>query len=213
MEFKRKPLIIALAVAMTGLLPFATSSPAQAISADYERIATINTNAKVADGKIFHEKKKLDNRDFHVTRAIIDTSPDHVWTYLTDLNKAPQVFSNLKKARLVDQKDNRKKIEFQVASLGGLVKYDYVLHVVEEKPYEMEWSRASGAFKRNDGFWSLKPLDGGKRTLVTYGKHIDGGLFVPQMIVDKQLKGIMPEVITNIRSAVANDRKRIASKP
>ena len=212
MDVKRKSLIIALALSLAGIVPVMTSDSALAISADYERVASINTRARLTDGKIFHQKKKINNRDFHVTRAIIETSPDHVWKYLTDLTKAPYVFSNLKKVRLLDQKDNRKKIEFQVASLGGLVKYDYVLHVVEDKPYEMEWSRASGAFKRNDGFWSLKPIEGGKKTLVTYGKHIDGGLFVPKMIVDKQLKSIMPEVITNIRAAVADDRKRIASK-
>ncbi|MBI1268898.1 hypothetical protein GC174_00550 [bacterium] len=201
-----------VALSMAALISLTAAQESVAISTDYKKVAAVTRDAQLSGGQIVQEKVKIGDREFHVTRAMIKSSPEHVWSYLTDYDKAPSVFSNLKKIRLLDQKDNRKKVEFEVVSLGGLVKYDYVLHVVESEPHQMEWSRASGAFKANDGFWFLEPVDGGKYTRVTYAKHIDGGLFVPRMIVDKQLKSTMPNVIANLRSAVASDMKRIAQK-
>lgn len=207
----KKKIILTTAFVLAGLLP-ALSYPAHALTPDYEKVAAIEANSELTAGKISQEKVKIGGKEFHITKAIVQSSPDHVWSYLTNYDKAPQVFSNLKTIRVLDQEANRKKVEFQVVSLGGLMKYDYVLHVVENEPHQMEWTRASGAFKNNDGFWSLKPVNGGKHTLVTYAKHIDGGMFIPQMFVDKQLKSTMPNVIENLRLAVANDRKQIARK-
>ncbi len=101
-----------------------------------------------------------------------------------------------------------------MASLGGLWKFDYVLKVTETKPHRLDWRRESGAFKSNDGFWKLQPIENGAKTLITYAKFIDGGLFLPQMFVDGQLKKTMPEIIQSLRTAVTNSHhhKKIAER-
>ena len=167
---------------------------------------------EMMSGKISKTVQKIDNKDFHVARILLKTQPEHVWKYLTDYSKAPEIFTNLNKIKLLDQKDNKKKVAFQVSSLGGLMKFDYVLHITEEAPNHIEWQRASGAFKRNDGFWILEPVMDGRYTLVTYGKHLDGGLLMPKLLVDKQVKGTMTEILGNLRVAVDSDLRKIAQK-
>lgn len=174
--------------------------------------ASSKLKKELLEGEIVQTVEKVNGRKFHVTRALLETNPEHIWVYLTDYNKAPTVFTNLNKIRLLDRKNNKKKVAFQVSSLGGLMKFDYVLHITEQAPHQIEWQRASGAFKVNEGFWVLKPVMDGKYTLVTYGKYVDGGMFMPKMIVDRQLKGTMPNIVKNLKSQVAKDKRRIAKK-
>lgn len=200
--------MIALGFSCTNLVDAKVPDSNSLTPASKVEIASKN----LVNGKISQAVKKVNGRDYHVAQALIPTSPEHIWRYLTDYQMAPKIFSNLNKIQLIDQKANKKKVAFQVSSLGGLMKFDYVLHLTETAPRRIDWERASGAFKRNEGFWILNPVKDGKFTLVTYGKHIDGGMFVPKMIVDKQLRGTMQKVMKNLISQVKNDHRRLAQK-
>ena len=208
----RKIWIVVSAVFATLVFTASSSSVSAATVTDSKLLSSTKLKRELLAGEITHNVEKIDKKNYHVTRALLATNPEHIWSYLTDYNKAPDVFTNLNKIRLLDKKDNKKKVEFQVSSLGGLMKFDYVLHITESAPHHIEWQRASGAFKTNEGFWILKPVMDGKYTLVTYGKYVDGGLFLPKMIVDRQLKGTMPQIVRNLKLQVDKDKRRIAQK-
>lgn len=151
------------------------------------------------------KQETIGERKYQVARVVIDAKPDHIWTALTSYNRATEIYSNLKHLKVVNDNGDKKRIAFTTASLGGMWKYDYVLDIKENKADKrIEWTRHSGAFKVNEGFWQLSHVDGDK-TLVTYAKYIDGGILIPQAFVTGELRKIMPEVLNNLRSAVLKD--------
>jgi hypothetical protein len=78
----------------------------------------------------------------------------------------------------------------------------------------MEWHRLSGDFKAVDGFWKLESLNDGRDTSVTYSSFVNGGFFIPQVLIKKQFRVEMPVVLSNLKneSETKSDSIRIARK-
>jgi hypothetical protein len=91
-----------------------------------------------------------------------------------------------------------KTIAFVASAPGNLWTFDYVLEV-KETPGYIEWHRVSGAFKRNEGFWKLEPIDCGRATLVTYAKYVDSGLMFSQSLVNHELRLSLSQVMHNLK--------------
>lgn len=156
---------------------------------------------------------KVGEKTYHVTTAVIDATPDDVWNILTDYDHLISYYPNVKDFKILSETGDKKKVWFSVASLCGLWKFEYVLSMHENKPHHrIEWQRDSGAFKVNEGSWVLQPIDDGARTLVTYSKHMDGGLLMPKVILNNELRKTMPQVISNLNLAVIKSKK-LAQKP
>jgi len=92
----------------------------------------------------------------------------------------------------------------------NLWSFDYVLAVKENFPHSIEFHRVSGAFKRNEGYWKLLPLDNGRRTELVYAKYVDAGMVVPPQIVAKQVRDSTVSVVENIKKIAENPALRIA---
>ncbi|MBX9693141.1 MAG: SRPBCC family protein [Cyanobacteria bacterium] len=164
-------------------------------------------------GCISQSRETMSGKNFHVARATVNATPDQVWSVLTDYDHATTTVPHLKDIKILSTEKNHKRIWFSVASLGGLYKLDYTLKITESKPHRLEWRRESGAFKTNEGFWRLQPIQNGTKTLVTYAKYVDGGILIPQVFVDGQLKKTMPEIIQSIRTAVTDaEHDKIAER-
>ncbi|MBX9671269.1 MAG: SRPBCC family protein [Candidatus Obscuribacterales bacterium] len=152
-------------------------------------------------------QEQVGERKYQVASVVIDSNADNVWTALTSYNRAQEIYSNLKALKILKDEGSKKRVSFSVAAMGGLWKYDYVLNITESKADKrIEWHRHSGAFKVNDGYWQLTPVNGGEQTLVTYAKFIDGGLLTPQAMINSELRKIMPEVLSNLRTAVVKEQ-------
>lgn len=156
---------------------------------------------------------KVGDKLFHVSKAVIDATPDDVWNVLTDYNHILSYHPNVKNFKILSEAGDKKQVWFSVVSMCGLWKFEYVLSMHENKPlHRIEWQRESGAFKVNEGSWVLEPVDEGARTLVTYSKHMDGGLLMPKMILNNELRKTMPMVLSNLNLAVIKSKK-LAHKP
>ncbi len=156
-----------------------------------------------------YEEQKGKNT-YQVARTVIKATPADVFEVLTDYSKVDAIFDNLTRCEVVEDNGIAKKVAFTAKSMGGLWKFDYVLELKETAPYLIEWHRVSGAFKVNEGYWKLEPVNGGKYTQVTYSKFIDGGFLMPQKLVQKELKAIAPGVLKNLRTAA--ERHSVAAK-
>lgn len=155
------------------------------------------------------KEEVVNNRKYQIARIVIPAKPEDVWTALTTYDRATDIYENVKELKMVHDNGANKVIEFNVVSMGGLVKYEYALAIKELKAEKrIEWKRHSGAFKVNEGWWQLTPSEHG--TLVTYAKFIDGGLLIPQYMVNNELRKIMPSVLSNLRTAVL--KEHIASR-
>jgi ribosome-associated toxin RatA of RatAB toxin-antitoxin module len=146
--------------------------------------------------------ENIDGKNFTVSRVVVHAKPEHVWHILTDYNNAPRVFPQLKKCELVQDKGTTKVLKHQVnpSGLPACSTYTYTVEVKETFARSLEWHRVSGDFKAVDGFWRLEPLNSGHDTLVTYSSYVNGGFFIPQMLIKRQCRVDMPMVLTNLKS-------------
>ncbi len=147
-------------------------------------------------------EEPIDGKSFTVSRIVVHAKPEAVWKILTDYSNAPRVFPQLKKCELVQEKGNVKILKHQVTPSGlpACSSYTYTVEVKETAPRSIEWHRISGDFKAVDGFWKLDPENNGHDTLVTYSSYVNGGFFIPQMLIKRQFRVDMPMVLTNLKS-------------
>ena len=75
----------------------------------------------------------------------------------------------------------------------------YVLRLRLDEPYELRWSLLEGAFKTNEGGWSVKPLDDGRRTHVTYFIDLQIGMFVPSSIMRNAVERTLPNTLKRFK--------------
>jgi len=153
-------------------------------------------------------EEQIGDHKYQVSRMLIDAPVLQVQAVLTDYQQTTRMFPNVKKCHVVEEAGPLKKISFTASAPANLWTFDYVLEV-KEAPGYIEWRRISGAFKKNEGFWKLEPMDEGRATLVTYAKFVDGGLLLPQPLVTRELRASMPEVMANLKENV-EVRSRVA---
>ena len=162
----------------------------------------LNTQAALA------AEETIDGKVFHIGKTIANASPEQVFYVLTDYANSTKLFSNLKHSSVVASSvedsttttTTTTDVSFSLKGMANIWNFDYVLRMTETFPSRIDFRRLSGAFKANEGYWKIEPLDGsGKRTLVSYYKYIDGGM-IPQSMINRQLKEAMPAVMANVKA-------------
>lgn len=156
----------------------------------------------------------VDGKVFHIGKTIANASPEQVFYVLTDYANSTKLFSNLKHSSVVahSAEENTTDVNFSLKGMAGIWNFDYVLRMTETFPSRIDFRRLSGAFKANEGYWKIEPLDGsGKRTLVSYYKYIDGGM-IPQSMINKQLKEAMPAVMANVKASAEARAMQVSLK-
>jgi ribosome-associated toxin RatA of RatAB toxin-antitoxin module len=149
-------------------------------------------------------EEQLAGKTFCVSREVIHARPEQVWQVLSDYANAPRVFPMMKKCQVLEDHGPNKIVKHCVAPTGPVGTFEYVLELKEAAPKALEWHRISGDFKEVDGYWKLEPLDGGHSTLVTYSSHVNGGFFIPQILIKRQCKTDMPIIMASLKRQAEN---------
>jgi hypothetical protein len=170
-------------------------------------VAEVNA-APIQNPAVQSSEETFGPHKYQVTRIVVNATPAQVQSVLTDYCHTAQVFSSVKQCKVVEDDGPNKKVAFTACAPANLWTFNYVLQV-HETPGYIDWHRVSGAFKLNEGFWKLEPLDGGHTTLVTYAKFIDGGFLFPQALVVHELRTSMPEIMLNLKTST-EERNRVA---
>jgi ribosome-associated toxin RatA of RatAB toxin-antitoxin module len=207
-------LILVLAFSLTSNLTAQAKSTKHSTTAGVTKSVSNSKNAahaktigfaglenKMETGMVTAEEV-VDGKTFHIGKTIVNASPEQVFDVLTDYANATKLFDNLKKTSVVasSSDENTTDVSFSLKGLANIWNFDYVLRMKETFPSRIDFHRLSGAFKANEGYWKIEPLDAsGKRTLVTYSKYVDGGM-IPQSMVNKQVKEAMPTVMANVKA-------------
>jgi len=161
-------------------------------------------------------EEQMHGQTYVVARVTVKAPPEKVFQILADYNHADKVFPQVRKCKLVAEKGASKIVSHEIAPSGiPNTTYDYLLEIKETAPTALEWHRISGDFKKVDGYWKLEPVDGGRSTYVTYASYVDGGLFLPQLLIRRQCKIDMAGVM-NILKATAEgpaSSVQIAGRP
>ncbi len=151
-------------------------------------------------------------KTFQVSRMIVKAKAEQVYRLLTDYENAPNVFPHLLKCHVIEDHGSVKVVQHRIHPSGPFGTYEYILQLKETPSKSLEWHRISGDFKEVDGFWKLEPIEGGRSTMVTYSSHINGGFFIPQAMIKRQVHQDMPEVMTALKTQ-AETGTQIAGRP
>ncbi len=154
----------------------------------------------------------INGKTFCTTKIVVHAKPERVFRILTDYQNASRVFPQLKQCKVLEDHGASKVVYHEVAPSGVPGTYEYNLEIKEVAPKSLEWHRISGDFKAVDGFWKLEPLEGGSFTLVTYSSYVNGGMFIPQILIKHQFKVDMPNVMTHLKNE-SEGSIQIARKP
>jgi uncharacterized membrane protein len=158
-------------------------------------------NAEILKRDITQSEEVRDKKTFQVAKIIVKAPPEKVFKIFSDYDHAPQIFSYLKKSKLVSAEGNRKTICCEAELAGGIFKFEYMLEFDEHPPNLIEWHRVSGAFKSNEGYWKFEPVNKGQSSAVTYSKYVDAGFLFPQFLVKKELRNNMPVILCELKKA------------
>ncbi len=157
-------------------------------------------------------EQRLGNKTFAVGSVVVNAHAEKIWQILTDYNNAPDIFSNLQKCEVVQDKGANKLVRQLVHPKGTPIKLDYIVAIKETAPTLMEWHRQSGALKEVAGSWRLEPNDETGTTRVTYSIYIDGGLLLPAWLLRGQSKNYLPELLHAIKQA-SEQKEATAQEP
>lgn len=163
------------------------------------RVESGNTAAAIVE-------EKIGDKNFQVSKVLVHVKPEHVWQILTDYDNAPDVFPCLKKCRLVKDKGSSKLIEHEIKPTGVPSSFNYILEVKEVVNRLYQWHRISGDFREVEGFWKLEPVNEGRSTMVTYASYVNGGIFMPQPLIKRQVRMDIPAVMAALKSHAETSR-------
>ena len=156
-------------------------------------------------------EEQIGAKSYAVVRSVVKASPDLVWQILTNYSIQTSIFHNLKKCQVLTDKGSVKVIHHQVHPSGVPNTFDYDIEIHEVARKSMEWHRLGGDFREVEGFWKLEPVEGGRSTLVTYASYINGGFFIPQVLIKRQARIDMPAVMLALKDH-AEYQMQIASR-
>ncbi len=122
---------------------------------------------------------------------VIDVARDAFMAVIADYERYPEFLRDMKETRIVQRDSNVVDVAF---TLHLVRRIDYTLRLVEDPPNGLSWTQVDGAFKRNDGGWTLESLDDG-RTRATYRIEVAVGVFVPGSIVNRLVGQTLPDTL------------------
>lgn len=132
------------------------------------------------------------------TQETFNCSVEDFYSIITDYEKYSDFLDEVQACRVVESKDNKKLVEFDVKVLKD---FTYRIWITEEAPNRIHWVFDSGdLFKVSNGSWTLK--DEGGKCVADYSVEAKFKVFVPGPIAKTLVKVNLPNMMKNYQSRV-----------
>ncbi len=132
------------------------------------------------------------------TTEVFNCSPEEFFEIISAYEKYPEFLSEVKGAKVIESREGKKLVEFQVALIKS---FSYRLWMVEERPNKISWSLESGdLFKVSNGFWELKEEAG--RTRALYSVDASFKVFVPGPVAKALVNVNLPNMMSSYQKRV-----------
>lgn len=118
------------------------------------------------------ENEKKNGREFVQAIVLVNAPPQRVYEVITDFEKYPDVFSDVKRVEIVERTPESVTARFHLKSDLAIipVKISYIIRYYL-KENEVTWDFIEGDLAYSEGFWRLYPLEG--KTVVIYRLSFD----------------------------------------
>jgi len=161
--------------------------------------------------------------------ATIDASPALVREVISDFARYPDFMPYVQASKVLKQEGNTAWVFQQLSFPFPISNRYYTIRVSSDSGLasgggvRISWSLARDAESSsrgegvpmlvNDGFWDLRPLEGGASTRVTYFIHTNPGGSLPSFAVNMANTVAVPRVMESLRARVLDGSLAGASAP
>jgi hypothetical protein len=158
-----------------------------------------------------------------------DATPEEVFRVVTDVENHPKFMPFTKESKIVQRLNANEVVAYQLISPPMVSQRDYDLHIKLTPPtpgtdgiYRSEWNALpdfepprAGIVRVPvaEGSWLFEPLDGGKRTRITYTSVTNIGGSIPSWIANMSNQQLIPNIFQAVRKRVVDVLKAGSSPP
>lgn len=155
----------------------------------------------------------------------IDAAPAEVMAVIADFARYPEWTGEVKEAEVVevfdsadadragDAEQNRRAKQVRLLLDAGAIKDEHTLAYEWPSAHEVRWSLVRSQMLRTlDGSYTLTPVEGGKRTEVTYQLTVDVKIPMLGMIKRKAEKVIIDRALDGLKKRVESDGDKPAGE-
>ncbi|MGV9310960.1 SRPBCC family protein [Streptomyces sp. NPDC003691] len=134
---------------------------------------------------------------------IIDAAPAEVMGVIADFDRYPEWTGEVKQAEVVARDAEGRAVEVRLVLDAGAIKDDHTLAYTWSGADEVSWTLVKSQMLRAiDGSYTLRPVDGGERTEVTYRLTVDVKIPMLGMIKRKAEKVIIDRALDGLKKRV-----------
>lgn len=133
----------------------------------------------------------------------IDAAPAAVMGVIADFDRYPEWTGEVKEAQVLSRDADDRAEQVRLLLDAGAIKDDHTLAYTWISADEVSWSLVKSQMLRTlDGSYALAPLDGGRRTEVTYQLTVDVKIPMLGMIKRKAEKVIIDRALAGLKKRV-----------
>jgi ribosome-associated toxin RatA of RatAB toxin-antitoxin module len=132
------------------------------------------------------------------SKILINAPNRKVWEVLDDKENLPKFIRQVKKADIVEEKNEQQKVAATVKLCDLLPSFNYLLVFDRsEKFRRMKFKKVGGAFKELYGYFEIIPYQ--DKTILAYRIYSDPGFYIPEFI-GKALRGDATKIMRSIKT-------------
>jgi ribosome-associated toxin RatA of RatAB toxin-antitoxin module len=181
--FAKRPILLGALVALTTLVS------SEAIAIDPSAVEVKTSAVKGSDMPRITAK------------AVLSQPPEKVWAVISDCSKYKGRMPRVAAAKLVKKDGNKHTCEVTVEvpfPFSNLTAVTEAVHEESAGGMTRRWKLVKGDYKRNEGSWEIKPLEGGKKSEVTYSLHVEPNTALPASILEAAQKKAIPDLFVRL---------------
>ncbi|MEU2153732.1 SRPBCC family protein [Streptomyces sp. NPDC019396] len=140
----------------------------------------------------------------HTSSSItIDAAPADVMGVIADFARYPEWTGEVKETEVLEKDDQGRAVRVRLVLDAGAIKDDHTLAYTWTGANQVAWTLVKSQMLRElDGSYTLAPVDGGKRTEVTYQLTVDVKIPMLGMIKRKAEKVIIDRALAGLKKRV-----------
>lgn len=188
--------------------------PARSVARPSEDVSpagsTQGLSERVREGKVDVRFKKIAGSEMPgvIAYGLIKAPLAKVWAMITDCGRYHLTMPSVKESALLSGSLASGKMRCKIVAdlpwpmddLTSIV--DVQIKVHQSGVHERSWRLVEGDYKRNEGSWTLTPVDGGASTLLRYQLYVEPNTSVPDFLKRQAQKIKVPGLFEAIRKHV-----------